>query len=246
MERLMQHAQSLSKETIWLDCISASSFRMVPISFLWFQHQSQWLYFLAFSSCGKAIKNYHILSIEFFMAFHWGFLWYFVEVFCDRNISSQRRAYKHHFVKWIRINGFCFLYKLFFLGNVKIDERIIRYDNKTQPWDYYLFWLQSNPKIAFSYINFFSSSLSQVLYILHKSSLNSNITLSFMVIIPFPDDSSILFAAHSAVLLLPSQKSCLYVIRQNISMALSVLVLYDNRILLIALSTSFFSGTGGL
>ena len=32
----------------------------------------------------------------------------------------------------------------------------------------------------------------------------------------------------------------------NISMAFSVLVLYDNRISLIALSTSFFSGTGGL
>ena len=138
MERLMLHAQSLSKETIWLDCISASSFRMVPISFLWVQHQSQWLYFLAFLHVARLSRITTSCTLRFFMAFHWGFLWYFVEVFCDRNISSQRRAYKHHFVKWIRINGFCFLYKLFFLGNVKIDECIIRYDNKTQPRDYYL------------------------------------------------------------------------------------------------------------
>ena len=40
-----------------------------------------------------------------------------------------------------------------------------------------------------------------------------------MVIIPFPDDNCILFAAHNAVLLLPSLKSCLHVVRQNISMA---------------------------
>ena len=144
-----------------------------------------------------------------------------VEVFCNRNNSSPRRTYKHHLEKGTRINGFCFRYKHFFLENQELGE-VKRYYVSATVIGLILvkFWLQSNPKRAFSWINFFSFSLSPVLCMLHKCSLNSNITLSIMVIIPFPDDNSILFAAHDSVLLLPPQKSCLHVIRQNISMAL--------------------------
>ena len=100
--------------------------------------------------------------------------------------------------------------------------------------------------MALLYKKVLTSSFSPVSYILHRSSLNLIITSSFIVIIPAPNDRSILFAQHRAVLLFPPQNSCLQVIKQNISRAFSVFVLYDNSISFTPLITSFFSGIGGI